>query len=162
MIWTQDGQGGERLCSLKEAGVGAIAVTHAGSDFQLRKEDGTVVGTIAANGLFLTEEGKVRPMQEVDLALDPSQAETSSDFLEEVRGEDRALLALRDIISMQRLRLKMMLTGQRLHGTLAATSQQQRFSDWLHTHQQWRDSLAKQLTEQDTTGVSEHNQPVAG
>ncbi|MGD9948405.1 MAG: hypothetical protein AB7U29_07985 [Desulfobulbus sp.] len=156
LIWTQDGEGGETLCSLKEAGVGAIAVTHAGTDFQLRKEDGTVAGTIAANGLFLTEDGEVRPMQEVELALDASQTGTVSATS---KGnpwfsgkENQALQSLRDIISMQRLRLKMMLTGKRLHGALEDQSQQQQlFFDWLHAHQQWQDTVTQQLAEQQTT-----------
>jgi hypothetical protein len=77
LIWTPDGQGGERLISLKEAGVGAIAVTHAGTDFQLRRGDGTVIGNVTGCGLFLTENGEVRPMQEVDLAITASTAGNS-------------------------------------------------------------------------------------
>ncbi|MDD2462720.1 MAG: hypothetical protein PHI97_01860 [Desulfobulbus sp.] len=167
MIWTQDGQGGENLCSLKEAGVGAIAVTHAGTDFQLRNDDASVVGTVAANGLFLTEDGEVRPMQEVDLALKGSQtgdaATTSASgfgFLGN-RPESQALHVLRDIIGMQRLRLKMMLSGKRLHGgSLAEKSQHKLFFDWLHSHQQWQDSLDQQLVKQQTSESDDQNQPL--
>lgn len=162
LIWTQDGQGGERLCSLKEAGVGAIAVTHAGTDFQLRKEDGTVVGTIAASGLFLTEEGEVRPMQEVDLALDTKQTVDGTLTPAETlwpggRRDDQALQALRDIIGMQRLRLRMMLTGKRWQGTLEDKSQQQVFFDWLHAQQQWQDTVTQQLAEQPTAASTDQN-----
>ncbi|MGE4560335.1 MAG: hypothetical protein AB7E77_09045 [Desulfobulbus sp.] len=150
LIWTRDAQGEETLCSLKEAGVGAIAVTHAGTDFQLRREDGTVTGTIAASGLFLTEDGEVRPMQEVDLAVDTPQAGTADASPENAfrpggRRENQALLSLRNIIGMQRLRLRMMLTGKRLHDTLREASQQERFFDWLHARQRWQDSLAHRL-----------------
>lgn len=163
LIWTQDGEGGEKLCSIKEAGVGAIAVTHAGTNFELRREDGSVVGTIAASGLFLTEEGEVRPMHEVDLALETTTAgnstiPASSDFSAESR-ENQALLALRDIIRMQQLRLRMMLTGKRLNDSQAENSQQQVFFDWLKGQQQWRDTLSQQLEEQLSGQSSEQQQP---
>jgi len=156
LIWSMNGTDGGRLCSLKEAGVGAIAVTHAGTDFQLRKEDGTVVGTIGASGLFLTEDGEVRPMQEVDLAIDaqpPGLGTAPSGALSwaENRQENQALQALREIISFQRLRLKMMLTGQRLRDAMEEESQQKTFFDWLHAHQQWKTTLAQQLEEEQST-----------
>ena len=160
LIWTQDGEGGEKLCSLKEAGVGAIAVTHAGTNFELRRQDGSVVGTIAASGLFLTEKGEVRPMHEVDLALETTAAgtstiPTSSDFSAESR-ENQALLALRDIIRMQQLRLRMMLTGKRLHDSQPANSQQQVFFDWLKGQQQWHDRLDQQMVNE----TGEQNPPL--
>ena len=153
LIWSMNGADGGRLCSLKEAGVGAIAVTHAGTDFQLRKGDGTVVGTIGASGLFLTEDGEVRPMQEVDLALDAQPSGTvtvPSGALSRAkhRQENQALQALREIISFQRLRLKMMLTGQRLRDAMEEESQQKTFFDWLHAHQQWKTTLAEHLDQE--------------
>jgi hypothetical protein len=169
LIWIQDGQGGERLCSLKEAGVGAIAVTHAGTDFQLRKEDGTVTGTLSAGGLFLTEDGEVRPLHEVDLLVDGAGTGANPNSTAGNQTNDRwpwdgermpALQALRDIINMQRLRLRMMLTGKRLHGVRAENAPHQLFSDWLHRHQQWQDTLAQQLAEQQASGSDNQDQPL--
>lgn len=145
LIWTHDGAGGEKLCSLKEAGVGAIAITHAGSDFELRRQDGTVAGTIAASGLFLTEEGEVRPMHEVDLALAGAGETATNSFFATESRETQAWQALRDIISMQRLRLRMMLTGKGLLDSRPETTEQQSFFDWLQAQQQWRDRLSRQL-----------------
>ncbi len=161
LIWSLNGQdGGEKLCSLKEAGVGAIAVAHAGTDFQLRQEDGSVVGTIAANGLFLTENGEVRPMQEVELALAENPSEQLSPGAEKLtwaqsRREEQTMQALREIISFQRLRLKMMLTGQRLRFTLEEQSQQKIFFDWLHRHQQWDNILARQSSQEQSSRSAE-------
>lgn len=147
LIWTLDGQGGERRCSLREAGVGAIAVTHAGSAFELRRQDGSVVGTIAASGLFLTEEGEVRPMHEVDLALAGTGETAVHSPMPGDSRENQALQALRDIISMQRLRLRMMLTGKRLRDSLPETTQQHVFLDWLQAQQRLRDTVALHVEE---------------
>lgn len=158
-IWTHDGAGGEKLCSLKEAGVGAIAVTHAGSKFELRQADGTVTGTVAASGLFLTEEGEVRPMHEVDLALAGTGEATTGNFFVPESRETQALQALRDIISMQRLRLRMMLTGKRMLDSRPETAQQRTFLDWLQSHQQWRDRLSQQLAVAESGAAGERTQP---
>jgi len=165
LIWTVNGEGDGHLCSLKEAGVGAIAVTHAGTNFQLRKTDGRVQGTIAASGLFLTEEGEVRPMQEVDLAVDASQdaagAVSSSGLWPGGRARNQVLQALHDIIAMQRLRLKMMLTGQRLHSALEKKAQQQVFFDWISAQHQWREQFSLHAIEQQTGSLREQNKSTA-
>jgi hypothetical protein len=75
LIWRHDGQGGQSLQSLAQTGVGAISVVNAGSSFQLERSDGTVLGAVKASGIFLTEAGEVRSLQELDMAV-PSQAST--------------------------------------------------------------------------------------
>nr|WP_320011589.1 hypothetical protein [uncultured Desulfobulbus sp.] len=160
-IWSRDETGAEQLLSLKEAGVGAIALTHAGTGYQLRREDGSVSGVIGAEGIFLTEEGEVRPMQEVELALDTKETSSQADegidaFWAEAEQNHTALQSLRDIIGMQRLRLKMMLTGKNLQGLTEANSQQQRFFDWLQQQTQWHQDLDARLEasqEQDTNSL---------
>ena len=140
LIWTPDGQGGEALKSLREAGVGAIAVTHAGTGFQLERADGSILGTITASGIFLTEAGEVRPLQEVDLALPGTQSASGANGRDGADDQqlEAALLGLRDIISMQRLRLRMMLTGERLRRAVAPREEQQHFLfDWLHARNEW-------------------------
>lgn len=140
LIWTPDGQGGESLLSLREAGVGAIAVTHAGTGFQLERADGSIMGTIKASGLFLTEAGEVRPLHEVDLALPGTSPAIDSGDAEGVDQHLAAILhALRDIISMQRLRLRMMLTGERLRQAVAGREEhRQLLFDWLHSRSEWQ------------------------
>lgn len=57
-----------RMMSLAEAGVGAICLTHDKSSFQLKNRQNRLLGEVAATGIFLTEDGEVRPMQEIKLA----------------------------------------------------------------------------------------------
>jgi hypothetical protein len=140
LIWRPDGQGGESLQSLDEAGVGAIAVVHAGTGFELQRSDGTVLGTVKASGIFLTEAGEVRSLQEVDLALPAVPASHGPGGLQaSVPRLKAALQSLRGIISMQRLRLQMMLAGQHLQ-VVAAKREEQRdwLSEWLQTRDHWQ------------------------
>jgi len=150
LIWAPDGQGGESLMSLREAGVGAIAVTNAGTGFQLEKADGTILGTIKASGIFLTESGEVRPLQEVDLALAGTQPDLGSSRVHgSVHQLEAVLQPLREIISMQRLRLRTMLTGERLRRTLAEREEQQQLlSNWLHGRNEWQTRIESRLEDE--------------
>lgn len=115
LIWRHDGQGGQSLQSLAQAGVGAISITNAGSSFQLEGSDGTILGAVKASGIFLTETGEVRSLQELDMAV-PSQAaaENASGRTTQDAGFEATLQALREIIAMQQFRLRMMLAERRL------------------------------------------------
>ncbi|AGF76618.1 hypothetical protein UWK_00030 [Desulfocapsa sulfexigens DSM 10523] len=68
-IWSPEKSGEAALLSLQEAGVGAICLTHDKTAFQLRDRDNVLMGEVAANGFFLTEDGEVRPVQEIKLAM---------------------------------------------------------------------------------------------
>lgn len=59
---------GEGLQTLAEAGVGAIALMHASTPFQL-KAAGETLGAVRSSGVFLTEAGEVRSVQQIDLAV---------------------------------------------------------------------------------------------
>jgi hypothetical protein len=158
-IWRPDGQGGESLVSLREAGVGAIAVFHAGTGFQLERADGSIMGEITASGIFLTEAGEVRSLQEIDLALPDNQRNPIVD------GEERAdqpllaaLGALRDIISMQRLRLQLILGGERLRSIVAKRAERQELMfEWLHVREEWQTRIAYRFDESgmESSGVDE-------
>ncbi len=115
LIWRPDGQGGEELTSLRQAGVGAISVVHAGTEFQLQSSSGELLGRIKGSGIFLTEAGEVRSLQEIDLATAADQP-TIPAIPVQTKAVREALQALRAIIGLQRLRLSMMLTGQRMAG----------------------------------------------
>ena len=63
-LWRSD----EGLQTLAEAGVGAIALMHASTPFQLKSE-GETLGAVRSSGVFLTETGEVRSVQQIDLAV---------------------------------------------------------------------------------------------
>ncbi len=132
MVWSPDGLGGESLRSLREAGVGAISVVHSGSAFQLENSHGDILGTVKASGIFLTEAGEVRSLQEIDLAT-PSMASATNPagWPPADDHQEAALQMLRHIISMQQFRLKMLLTEQRLLGTSRKIERRQWLLDWL-------------------------------
>lgn len=144
LIWHPDGQGGQSLMSLRQAGVGAIAVTNAGTGFRLDRPDGSVLGMVKASGIFLTEAGEVRAMHEVDLRLPAASADENVRDEQAGQGSgglETALQGLRQIIAMQQLRLQMLLTGQRLH--LMAASDQQEQRQFLFEGLQARNSMGE-------------------
>lgn len=114
-VWRPGVNGETTLQSLAEAGVGAIALTHAGTTFQLRAGDGRILGQVAASGIFLTENGEVRALQELDLAvagdvrppLPGGGIAMPSEMLE-------AIAVLRHIIGMQRLRLRFLVLARQV------------------------------------------------
>lgn len=63
-LWRPD----EDPKSLAESGVGAIALQHRSTPFQL-KQDGELLGAIRSSGVFLTEEGQARSIQQVDMVI---------------------------------------------------------------------------------------------
>ncbi len=67
-IWTPDAQGAGTLATLAQANVGAIALGHVASPFELRGAGNSSLGAIAASGVFLAEDGKVGTLQEIDLS----------------------------------------------------------------------------------------------
>lgn len=68
LIWKPNESGDGSMLSLAEAGVGAICLTHDQTSFKLRDSNNTLMGEVAASGFFLTEDGEVRPLQEIKLA----------------------------------------------------------------------------------------------
>lgn len=59
---------GEQAQSLKDAGVGAIALDHAATAYTL-KTDGATTGAIRSTGMFLMEDGQTRTAQQIDMAV---------------------------------------------------------------------------------------------
>lgn len=68
-LWTPDENGKGKLESLKERDVGAIAVGHIASPFELRGKNNSNLGAVAATGLYLTESGKAGSVQEINLTV---------------------------------------------------------------------------------------------
>lgn len=69
-IWTKDEQGNDRLIGLKEAGVGAIYLGNASTEFALKDNASkTANGVIRKTGIYLKESGEVSTLQHVDLVI---------------------------------------------------------------------------------------------
>ncbi|MCX4026585.1 hypothetical protein H0A36_00275 [Endozoicomonas sp. SM1973] len=78
-IWVQDGSEGGVLKSLAEVGVGAIYLGHTPDDFNLVSRQGALLGNIKGNGILLMENGDVKTIQEVDLAIQTSTDQSMAD-----------------------------------------------------------------------------------
>lgn len=63
----KDGSG--QLMSLKDAGIGALALAHVNSKFELRGQGNSDLGGVRDTGLFLFENGGVGSLQEIDLSV---------------------------------------------------------------------------------------------
>ncbi len=69
-IWTKDEAGKDRLISLKEAGVGAIYLDYAQTQFSLNNADTNETnGIVRSTGIYLKESGEVGTIQHIDLVV---------------------------------------------------------------------------------------------
>lgn len=100
-IWMNASGDRQELLSLKEAGVGAISLASAGSLFNLKTADNILLGQVGASGIFLTEDGEVKSLQDLHLRV----AGENGEALEAAamnRDIERVLMSLRAIIAAQR------------------------------------------------------------
>ena len=67
-VWVRYGTGDDKLMSLKEAGIGAIGLTHTDTNFALKNHHGHTDAYIRKTGFFLYEQGTVGTIQHVDFA----------------------------------------------------------------------------------------------
>lgn len=68
-VWTKDEDGNDKLLSLKDAGVGAIYLGNADTQFSLKNTANQTDAVIQKTGIYLKESGEVGTVQHVDLAL---------------------------------------------------------------------------------------------
>ena len=68
-VWTKDADGNDKLMNLKEAGVGAIYLGSASTEFSIKDETNRTQGAIRKTGIYLKETGEVGTIQHVDLAM---------------------------------------------------------------------------------------------
>lgn len=69
-IWTKDDNGNDVIMSFKEAGVGAIYLNKASTEFSLNdNETNQTNAIIRSTGVYLKESGEVGTLQHVDLTL---------------------------------------------------------------------------------------------
>ena len=65
-IW-QGGDSTDRLHSLTDAGVGALALQRLATPFDLKTQENQLLGSIRSSGIFLQESGSAGTMQQIDL-----------------------------------------------------------------------------------------------
>lgn len=66
-VWSRDQQGNSQLQSLAAAGVGAIALSHVSTPFDIKTHANQLLGQIRSSGIFLQEDGSTGTIQQVDL-----------------------------------------------------------------------------------------------
>lgn len=113
-VWRRNEQGEDSLQTLREAGVGAISLSHAGTRFTLQGSDNTVLGQVTANSIFLTENGEVCSLQEVDLAVGGPGEQGKKDQLSNLETLHEAMFSLRILIAMQQMRARLKIARKQL------------------------------------------------
>jgi hypothetical protein len=68
-IWTKSANGNDVLTSLKDVGVGALALTYASTPFSLKDANNSLLGQITDTSVFLMEKGGVGTIQKVDVVV---------------------------------------------------------------------------------------------
>ena len=77
-IWTKDANGKDVLCALGKAGVGAIYLGNAQTDFALNSsKDNSTNALVRKTGIFLYENGTCGTIQHVDMAKTSAETKTS-------------------------------------------------------------------------------------
>jgi len=61
--------GDDRLLTLKEANVGAIALAHVGTDFDLKGAGNQTLGQVRSTSVYLGDDGRAGTVQQIDLAV---------------------------------------------------------------------------------------------
>ena len=68
-VWSKDAQGDDHLATLKEAGVGAIYLGNVATEFSIKDASNRLDGQIRSSGVYLSEDGGVGSVQQIDLAV---------------------------------------------------------------------------------------------
>ena len=91
-VWTKDENGEDLLISLKDAGVGAIALTNAATIFNMTEADNNLNGQLKSSGVFLFENGNIGSVHQIDLA----------DKTQEIKDQEKAKFAMQKDDDMKR------------------------------------------------------------
>lgn len=66
-LWQKDAAGNDSLSSLRELGVGAIALARIATPFAIKSANNESFGQVRSSGIFLQEAGSAGTMQQIDL-----------------------------------------------------------------------------------------------
>ena len=67
-VWSKDAQGNDQFASLKEAGIGALYLGNASTEFSLKDTNNQLDGQVRSSGVYLSEDGGAGSVQQIDLA----------------------------------------------------------------------------------------------
>jgi hypothetical protein len=68
-VWSNDGQGNQRLVALADVGMGAIYLGNVRTAFDLKESPESLRGRVQATGIYLNEDGSAGTIQEVDFRV---------------------------------------------------------------------------------------------
>ena len=103
-VWMNPSESKQELVSLKDAGVGAISLSHAGSLFNLKSRENVLLGQVKASGIFLTENGEAKALQDLNYVL-PSSRNAMRKGAENSgfgASDSQTFTALRSLIAVKR------------------------------------------------------------
>jgi hypothetical protein len=79
-IWSKDENGVDQLRNLKDLGVGAIYLGSSAGSFDITDSQNNLLGQVKRSGVFLTEQGEVASIQELDLAIQKAPNRSTIDL----------------------------------------------------------------------------------
>ncbi len=68
-VWHKTPQGLDELSGLLSLNIGAISLQHIETPFSVKTERNQTLGQVVSSGVFLSEDGKVGTVQQIDLAI---------------------------------------------------------------------------------------------
>lgn len=68
-IWQRHEDGSQQLIALGDKNIGAIYLGHATTPFQLRTAENQALGEITDTGVYLTEDGKIGTIQQINVSV---------------------------------------------------------------------------------------------
>lgn len=68
-VWQDAENGSGQLHSLADAGVGAIAIGHIATPFDIKTDDNALIAQVRSSGIFLQHDGKAGTIQQIDLTV---------------------------------------------------------------------------------------------
>ncbi len=159
LIWNQQADGNHKLLSLEDAGVGAISITSTKSPFNLHNSTGEIVGRLKGTGIFLTEEGKVRSLQEIDMASVRENIDIygQAELIDEnIKTGTDAINKLRFMIEMQKMRWRLSRARFHLMSHVKAEEKIERLSlqRWLEQNISLNDQFPSQNVENRISKLS--------